>query len=489
MKVRKKIILSNITAIFLTGFIMILLFIILSLSFRNLTGISFKTIRYQKYDIKNIEKNLDMFISNIEYAQNKEKRERHIGEFQKNISSAGYRMKVIENDRVISSNFRDEDIIFLERIKYDEKSYSQNNTLKIEGRNIVKRTAYFNDGDSETFILIGEAGRVPAVDVDLTLERFVSYTVLFLVVSLCLLFITNILLAGYLSSYILNPLNRLKYGTEKIREGEYGYTIYYPEDDEFGDVIREFNDMKDKLKASEKQKELYEKDRRELIAGISHDLRTPLTSIKGYSKGILDGIANTDEKRERYMRTIYQKAEELESLIEILYTYSKLESGSMNFDFEEIDYIEYIQNKVKEMKSYREKNIHVSYEGIDNEEVYISIDKKQFDRIIFNIVENSSKYARKSLDDDIEVKFSIYRDDEFIYTEIRDTGPGVEEDKLDKIFEVFYRTDKARKNPSEGSGLGLSIVRRIIEGHNGSISARNDGGLVITIKLPIRRIL
>ncbi|MDO5708070.1 MAG: HAMP domain-containing sensor histidine kinase [Andreesenia angusta] len=491
MKIKNKIIFSNIGTIIITGTIMIIILIILMISFKNLTGLNIKSLRTQKYNLKNIERNIDIYMSRIEYAQTEDIKKEHYNSLKKYLSRLNYKIMYIgDSNEILDSNLDDEDFDFLNNIEYLEKNYNKMNTLIIDGKNIIKKDIRNNISEKNAYIVaIGNTNHVDLLDFELIIETFIAYMILFLVTALFLLFLSNMISARYTASYILNPLERLKYGTEKIRNGEYEYTIYYPNEDEFGLVISEFNDMKEKLRVSEKQKEIAEKDRRELIAGISHDLRTPLTSIKGYAKGLLDGIADTDQKKDRYIETIYRKTEELERLINILYLYSRLESGSMNFNFEEIEFTEYIRDIIEDLSNYREKNIFIRYKGIDNEKIFISIDRSQFERIIFNIVENSSKYARDDEDEELDIEFKLYRDDLSLYLAIKDSGKGVDEDKLDKIFDVFYRADSSRKNSSDSSGLGLSIVKRIIEGHNGQIYAKNENGLVIIIKLPIRRIL
>lgn len=487
MKIKNKILASNLIAILTTVSIILFIFLIFFISFKNITGINFKTIKRYRYSVENIDKKAEIFIDTIEHSNSKKQKEYYLKNFKNYLDSLGYRVKLYNKKFLILNTLTSEDEVFLNRIKYYENYRKENNILKIENKSIINKSFSINDNSKYNLIILNEINDNFALDLDYFLEKLISYIVLFLLLSILIIFINNILLAGYLSNFILNPLKKLRYATEKIKKNDYEYEIEYFEENEFREVIEQFNDMKSKLEISEKQQKLYEKNRRELIAGISHDLRTPLTSIKGYTKGIIDGIAKSEEKRSNYLKKILNKTEELENLIDILNNYSKLEGGKVNFNFEKINFSNYITNIIIKLKKYSEKNVYVQFKDNTEKNNIVEIDIKQFNRVIFNIIENAIKYGKKEEKDCVEIDITLTKKHEFIVLEIKDNGLGVRDEYLDRIFEVFYRTDKARKNPGEGSGLGLSIAKRIIEGHKGEIKAINENGLKIKIKLPIRR--
>lgn len=482
MKLRSKLIVSNITAMVIAALTMMVIVLILGISFRNVTGISLEKFRESQNDIREVERYIDQTLNRIEYSQTEENRSMIYSEMDNYLRNRGYEIQLIKEGEVVDSNMSEESLNFLQNINYNIDSYSNSNTLQIDNKNIIKKN-YSQEGHERSILAIGNKVPYQYVDMDFILKTAITYLILLIFMSFSLFFVINIALTGYLSRYILNPIYRLKYGTEKIRKEDYKYTIKYDEKNEFGEVITEFNDMKEKLRASVEQQKNFDEDRRQLIVGISHDLRTPMTSIKGYSKGLLDGIANTPEKQEKYIKTIYAKTEELENLIEVLYSYSRLESGSMKFNFEEVDFIAFMIQEVKNMKQeYVGRNVSINYVGIINREIKVSLDKTQFIRVLFNMVENSCKYAGEN----VKVRFRTYLENEYICLEVRDNGPGVNEENIGRIFEVFYRADSSRTDSGKSSGLGLSIVKRVIEGHGGTISAHNDNGLVMVIKLPRR---
>ncbi len=482
MKLRSKLIVSNIIAMLIAVATMLIVTLILAISFRNVTGISLEKFKESQNDIREVERYIDQTLNRMEYSQSLENRNMIYSEMDNYLRNRGYEIQLIQNGKIIDSNMSDENKKFLESINYNMDTYKNSNILQIDNKNIIKKNFHIEDSE-RSILAVGNMVPYQYVDMDFVLKTAITYLALFVFMSISMFFVTNIALTGYLSRYILNPIYRLKYGTEKIRKEDYKYTIKYDEKNEFGEVITEFNDMKEKLRASVEQQKNFDEDRKQLIVGISHDLRTPMTSIKGYAKGLMDGIANTPEKQEKYLKTIYTKTEELENLIEILYSYSRLESGSMRFNFEEIDFIGFMIEEVKNMvQEYDGRNISINYVGIINRQIMVSLDKTQFIRVLFNMVENSCKYAGEG----VKIRFRTYLEKEYICLEVKDNGPGVKEESLDKIFEVFYRADSSRTDPGKSSGLGLSIVKRVVEGHGGTIAAHNDNGLVITIKLPRR---
>jgi signal transduction histidine kinase len=227
----------------------------------------------------------------------------------------------------------------------------------------------------------------------------------------------------------------------------------------------------------------YEEDRKELVAGISHDLRTPLTTIKGYVKGLKDGVANTPEKRERYHDIIYNKACDMDMLVDKLFLFSKLDTGKFPFHFEKVYCNEFLTRFFNSATDeFKRKGLNLFYQNSCNDNILINIDSEEINRVLINILENSAKYKLKDCGN---VNITVNRQEDNIVLSIKDDGPGVLEENLSRLFVSFYRGDAARTNPSEGSGLGLSISEHIIKAHGGTITAQNMDGLAITITLPI----
>ncbi|MGI6701691.1 MAG: sensor histidine kinase [Christensenellales bacterium] len=286
------------------------------------------------------------------------------------------------------------------------------------------------------------------------------------------------------------PLRKLSKATHEIRSGNLDYELKTNYKDEIGIVYKDFDALRLTLKEAKSERERMARDREEYIAGITHDLKTPLTSIIGFSKGLLDGVANTKEKSDKYLNIIYNTAKHMNSLIEKLKDFSLIDSDKMEFNFEKVNVFKLINDFVaKNAASYLAKDVTittrlgvplVSQKSSGNDFVAM-IDKDEFNRVLSNILNNTVKYKRPGM---AYSEIVVSRGYGQILISISDDGPGVKENELDLIFNCFYRGDMSRTRPTEGSGLGLYLVSKIIAAHNGTVKAVNDKGLKIIITLP-----
>lgn len=291
---------------------------------------------------------------------------------------------------------------------------------------------------------------------------------------LSVLIITNGVLTYYISKSILLPIRELSIAAEQISDGNLEYSINPSGKDELGKLAETFELMRGKLQESADLKVGYEINRKELIANISHDLKTPITSIKGYVEGIQDGVANTPEKLERYLQTIYTKANDMDHLIDELFLYSKLDLHSVPFKFEKVNLQSYLENVIEEIQFDLEKNgvgisLFVehgkSFEGL--------VDREQLKRVISNIINNSLKFMDK---DEKRIEVYVKMKSKRILVEIKDNGSGIPKENLPNVFDQFYKADLSRNSENGGSGLGLAIVKRIIEEHGGEVMAESKEG-------------
>jgi len=298
-----------------------------------------------------------------------------------------------------------------------------------------------------------------------------------------IIILTNRLLTRFVFKSIVTPLDTLVYGVHQIRDGNLNYHIEYDEKDEFAGVCSDFNEMAQRLLDSVNAKQKDEANRKELIAGISHDLRTPLTSIKAYVEGIEKGVASTPETQKRYLDTIKNKTNDLEHIVNQLFLFSKLDIGEFPFYLEQINIGKELSNMVASLsEEYQKKGLSIELTQ-DVENIYVQIDIVQFRNAVINILENSVKYKTQKR---AQVKISCQEEDKYVTITLADNGPGVSNEALEELFDIFYRGDRARTNPSKGSGLGLSITAKILEKLGGSIQAENvpEGGLAIIMMLP-----
>ena len=288
-----------------------------------------------------------------------------------------------------------------------------------------------------------------------------------------ILVVTAAILMLWIYAGISVPLNKLRNATHKIAEGNLNFTMEVTGEDEISDLCRDFEEMRKRLLESTEQKLEYDQESKELISNISHDLKTPLTAIKGYVEGIMDGVADTPEKIDRYIRTIYNKTNDMDRLINELTFYSKIDANRIPYTFNKINVKNYFEDCVEEMGIELEsKGFAFSYKNEVDDSVEVIADAEQIKRVINNIVSNSVKYMDKS-DPRIDIRVKDVGD--FVQIEIEDNGRGIGTKELPNIFERFYRADASRHSAG-GSGIGLSIVKKIIEDHGGKIWASSTLG-------------
>lgn len=318
-------------------------------------------------------------------------------------------------------------------------------------------------------------------------SRYVEiYTLLILVCTVIAVFISSFFISAKTARSITKPLDLLRKGSREIKNGNLDYKIYYKgKGDEFEHVCSDFDDMRLRLKSSVQAQMDADRQRKQLYAGISHDLRTPLTAIKGYVEGLRDGVAKTPEMQQKYLSTIYQKACDMDNLVDRLLLFTRLDSGNFAFNFEYIHFKKYLGNFLAQrQEDYRALGLEIQYEDRLTGDEIVRMDVQEFNRVLSNILDNSVKYS--SGPNGIS-RVTVRTEKERLILSLQDNGCGVDPEDLDDIFTDFFRTDRARKNTGSGSGLGLAICRHIINAHNGRIYAESEDGLTIIIDLPFHR--
>ena len=328
-----------------------------------------------------------------------------------------------------------------------------------------------------------EATRLGILETDLKLSALQPITII-LLISAIVIIIVSIVLSSKMIVKIMVPVNKLLSGAERIKQGDLSENIHYSGKDELSQVCDSFNEMQDRLRDNINKNIAHEQSQREMIAGISHDLRTPLTAIKSYGKGLMDGVAQTEEKRQSYLDVIYLKTGEMESVIENLFQFAKLETGSIPFYFQQVCLNQYITTYLDtHNEDYKMRGVSLVFHDTP-QKLMLQVDRHQMGKVFENIMENSIKYAS---DGQVIITVSLQAGNESAIIRVKDNGPGVAVEYLPKLFESFYRVDNARSNSTDGSGLGLSIAKHVIEKHGGKIYAENDKGLAIIIELPIEK--
>lgn len=291
-----------------------------------------------------------------------------------------------------------------------------------------------------------------------------------LVTVVVILVTTALGLTWWIYRGVIAPLDKLRMATQKIKSGDLNFTVSSEGVSEIADLCQDFEEMRQRLKENAEEKVEFDRESKELISNISHDLKTPITAVKGYVEGIMDGVANTPEKMERYIKTIYNKSNEMDRLINELTFYSKMDTNKIPYTFNKIMVTEFFDDCAEDLHMELEaKNVDFSYSNYVEPEVMVIADAEQIKRVVNNIVSNSLKYTDAGKQQKINLRVKDVGD--FIQVEIEDNGKGIAAKDLPNIFDRFYRTDASRNSSKGGSGIGLSIVKKIMEDHGGKVWA------------------
>lgn len=372
---------------------------------------------------------------------------------------------------------------------------------------IKKKDFYFSDKSQGQIFLVTDLTHImPAWE----------HSIKQLVLSLMIVIIaTACLLIFWIYNSIVKPLNILRIATMQIGAGHLDKPVHVNSTDEIGELCRDFEEMRIRLKEMIEERMRYEQDTREMISSMAHDLQTPLTSIKGYAEGILDGVANTPEKQEKYLRTIYAKASDMSYLVDELSIFAKVEQNTLPYHFIPINLHSYFNDCIEEFALDLEtKHMTINYKNDSRSDTKVLADPEQLKRVVYNIISNAVKYLDKPtgtieiLIQDVPLPKPIpplYRQiskngskiepaapvkppQQFVQIEIHDNGPGIEAKDLPYIFHRFFRADASRNSSKRGSGLGLAIVARIIEDHGGRVWAQSTFGEGTSIFFTLKKL-
>ena len=330
---------------------------------------------------------------------------------------------------------------------------------------------FFGYGYYENIDVIHELNKNEIMIGAMINRRLMKYLVIAMVV---ILIITSAIITAWLNRDIYRPLKELSVAMQHISVGDFDYHMNGGREDEIGILYDNYEQMRLQLKESEEEKEQNEKKSKELVSNISHDLKTPITSIKGYVEGIMDGVADTPEKIDKYIKTIYNKANDMDKLINELTTYSGIDSNKIPYHFHILNVSDYFSHCVEEVGlDLESKNIHLNFTNLVSPDTCVVADPEQLKKVINNIISNSVKYMGH---DNGVIDIRILDESESVKIEIEDDGKGIASKDIGNIFERFYRTDSSRNSLQGGSGIGLSIVKKIIEDHGGYVWATSKEG-------------
>lgn len=381
---------------------------------------------------------------------------------------------------------------------------NSNITLNVDNSFLIReKDFYYTDNTGGQVFLITDSSKL------LSYWKNSLHDVL--ICFLIIIIITGTMLIIWLYHSIVKPLNILHIATMQIGAGNLDNPVRVTTSDEIGELCRDFEEMRIRLKSILEERIKYEQDTRDMMSSISHDLKTPLTAIKGYAEGLLDGVAKTPDKQEQYLKIIIAKAIDMTYLVDELSLFSKIEQNALPYNFITINIGEYFDDCIEDITFDLESNkIKTVYENHTKSDTFITADPEQLKRVINNITSNSVKYMDKeegivkiSIKDVIPPPVSppLYRQinedgtdvlppkkkEEFIQVEISDNGPGIDSKDVPFIFDRFYRADASRNSSKGGSGLGLAIVKKIILDHGGKIWATSSLGNGLSIYFTLKK--
>lgn len=316
---------------------------------------------------------------------------------------------------------------------------------------------------------------------ELNLPAFILVTISTVII---LKELSTVLFSLHMRKRLMKPLEKLRVAVEEIAKGNYGFTVEEEQFNMVGDLIASFNRMSIELKEAEELKERYEQNRKELIAGISHDLKTPITSIIGYVDAIQSGVARTEEKKEKYLNIIESNAQYTNKLIDDLFLFSKLDINQMQYEFVRMPICEFLQDVIVEKQlELEESGVNVSYTIDIAKDKLLAIDGKMVYRIMSNIMSNAIKYGNKETP---EIHIEASEEPDGVKVAISDNGQGISQENLEHIFDVFFREDVSRNKEIGGTGLGLSIAKQLVQAHGGAIIATSKMGEGTTITFTLK---
>ena len=496
MSIRKKLLISNFGMVFIPLFLFFVAAVLLiGLFRRDIAGISDyygggpdrETDGYAAIG-RHFEKRDELFASVRFFARYDAARlndTAFLSKIDKDLAAEKAGIVIVNNGvpTFTSALLTDIDVDKLEQSAWDGRRnpHGPSNVIEVDGkRYAVERLAVtFPGGSDGTVYMLS--------DLSPFMQFFPKVIPLLAATLLVILALTNGVLTFFVSRSFIKPLYALKEAAERIKEGDLDRKLAVRRKDEFGQLADAFEEMRLRLKRSIELQLQYEENRKELLSNISHDLKTPIAAIKGCVECILDGVADTPEKRDNYLRMIYKKATDMDRQIDELFLFSKLDLNRLPFHFERTELTAYLRDCAEELNlQFQSAGATVVFDSaaVNGREVFVKADREKLRRVIHNIVDNSIKHTYR---EPKRIEIGLSATDAEAIVRIRDNGPGIPPDALPHIFDRFYRADPSRNGATGGSGLGLAIVKQIVEGHGGREWAESvqGEGTTISFTLPI----
>ncbi|MBS4538798.1 HAMP domain-containing histidine kinase [Clostridium sp. D2Q-11] len=312
--------------------------------------------------------------------------------------------------------------------------------------------------------------------------RVLSIILSIIIIYIVMLVISTSIYAKISSANFIKPLRELCKSTKNLAQGDYKERVNLHLTAEFAELQKNFNHLASQLEVQKKFREESESLRKQMILDVSHDLKNPLSSILGYSELCLENNVNSTQKQ-KYLEIIYNNSLRANGLITDLFHLSKIDSPDFKLSLQKVDIGEFLREKISDSLPLLEESEFQWDFNIPEKEIILSIDPQQMDRVFFNLFTNSIKYNSKGT----TLSVSLSKQKDTVSIVVADNGIGIDKELEKEIFKPFVREDKSRNSQTGGSGLGLTIVKKIVEAHNGTITLQTfkNVGCKFEIILPI----
>lgn len=295
--------------------------------------------------------------------------------------------------------------------------------------------------------------------------------------------VISVLLSLFLAKTMIAPIQDLTLAAKKVAAGDFSEKLENQSKDEIGVLTRTFNNMAGRLEDTLDDLTKSERMRREFVANVSHELRTPITSIRSYAETLEDDPAMPAVTRQKFLEVILNESDRMTNIVQDLLTLSRFDAGSIEFSFETFSFEKSVRDVYNATVIDAHGHKHDFVLEFKSHVPDIRGDRARIEQVLINMVSNAIKYTR----DGGRIRMTAGTKDGKVWCSVKDNGIGIPKDDVDKVFDRFYRVDKARSRESGGTGLGLSIAKEIVLRHKGRIDmeSREGKGTKITIWLPV----
>ena len=421
-------------------------------------------IRYSNNKEEFIYNQVRVLVAN--QVQQLETKQYNIGEFSYTVFDLAGKV-IYTNDE---NEYKQGESINLKEILQFDKSFYENNKKQIKVAFVLS-----NGEKVDNFVLftIPRQQILKRTDMENLFYFFAP-----IICGITLVILILITISIYLKRHVLEPMLEISQSSKAILQGNYDIPVVRARgnrllDNEVDELTYGFELMRDQLKEKREKETKLKRSQKELISCISHDLKTPISTIKAYSEGLRDGIGNTEEKRKKYVEVIIRKSEVITKMINDLSEHSNAELNELKIIKNECYLDMYLKKTILEVKLLVEHyGLTFEYQcNVPN--LLVSMDKSRITQVIYNLIENSIKYTN---DENGKIKITVFylEIEKKIAFSIMDNGSGISLEDIPYVFNKFYRAEKSRSMSIPGSGLGLSICKYIVEAHNGNIKCRSN---------------